>query len=426
MKKMTVLLIVSLIMGNTALSLFAGGQREPEVRPIEVMGPFGGPDEVAFQEILESFRRETGIDVYYNADPEFNTQIMVRTQAGNPPDVAAIPQPGTMTTLASRGALKPLPREVVDVIDNNYAPVWKDLGSHDGTVYGLYHRVNAKSFVWYPKQEFEARGYSEPDTWDELLALMDEMVADGVKPWSIGIESGGATGWLATDWLEDLMLRTAGPEKYDRWITNDLRFDSPEVARAMRYMEQIWLNEDYVLGGPDYIRGTSIGDAIRPLFRDPPDAMLHRQGNFILNDIPSWAADDLDNQVGVFTFPAIDPEWGKPVFGGGDQFVIFNDSPEVVELLKFLGSWDGARSWAQKGTALFPHQDQSLDDYPSEIMKSLARSIIEAEVFRFDASDMMPAEIGAGAFWEGMANWVTGVPAVTVLEEIQEAWDDIR
>ena len=424
-KRLVILCIATLILSVGTVSLSAGAQREEEAKPVEIMGPFGGPDEVAFQEILEKFRQKTGIEVYYNADPEFNTQIMVRTRAGNPPDIAAVPQPGTVQALVDQGALTPLPQSIIDLIDNNYAPVWKDLGSFNNQVYGLYHRINSKSWVWYPKQEFEARGYTEPDTWDELIALMDQMVADGITPWSIGIESGGATGWLATDWLEDLMLRTAGPHKYDQWITNELKFDSPEVKHAASYMEEIWMNEDYVLGGTAYIRGTGIGDAIRPLFRDPPEAMLHRQGNFILNDVPGWVADDIDNQVGVFAFPEIDSEWGKPMFGGGDQFVIFDDRPEVLAVMEFLGSWEGARSWAQTGTALFPHQDQDLNDYPSEIMQALATAVIEAEVFRFDASDMMPAEIGAGAFWEGMTDFVTGVPMNTVLSEIQQAWDDL-
>ncbi|MEA4866335.1 MAG: ABC transporter substrate-binding protein [Sphaerochaeta sp.] len=422
------LVVLALLVVLVPMLVCAAGQKDQatQKKPIEIMGPFGGPDEVAFQEVLAAFKAKTGIDVYYTADPEFNTQIMVRTQAGNPPAIAAVPQPGTMATLASRGYLKPLPKEVIAQIDSNYAPVWKSLGSYESNVYGLFYRVNAKSFVWYPKKAFNAHGYTIPNTWNELITLMDTMVADGITPWSIGIEAGGATGWLATDWLEDLVLRTAGPNAYDKWINNELKFDSPEIKKAMSYMESIWMNPKYVFGGPAYIRGTSIGDAIRPLFQNPPQAMLHRQGNFILNDVPSWVAENLDEEVGVFTFPSIDPQWGKPVFGGGDQFVIFDDSEDVVTLLKFLGSWEGARSWAQTGTALFPHKDQDLKDYPSKIMQDLASSILNAQVFRFDASDMMPAEIGAGAFWEGMANFVTGVPAATVLSEIQGTWDSIK
>lgn len=416
-----IVLFVSLL----ALPLFAGGEQEEGEEPIEIMGPFGGPDEAHFNRILDEFREETGIEVEYVADPEFNTQIMVRVEAGNPPDIAAIPQPGVMNTLARRDALVPLPDRLVERVEENYGPDWKGYGSYEGTLYGLFHRVNAKSFVWYPKEAFEDRGYEEPETWDEMMDLMDQMVEDGITPWSIGMEAGGATGWLGTDWLEEIMLRTAGPEGYDDWITNDLRFDSPEVLEAFEYLEQIWLEDKYVLGGTDYIRGTGIGEAVQPLFRDPPEAMLHRQGNFILNEVPQWALDDIEEEIGFFLFPEIDPEHGRPVFGGGDQFVMFDERPEVVELMEFLSTWDGARAWAQSGTAIFPHLDTNYDDYPNEVIRSIARSVAEADAFRFDASDMMPAEIGAGAFWEGMTNFVTGVPAETVAEEIQETWDGL-
>ena len=409
----------------TVMPLLAGGQREEVADPVEIMGPFGGPDEAYFVRILEEFTEKTGIEVEYQADPDFNTQIMVRVEAGNPPDIAAIPQPGVMEALARRGALTPLPEPLVQRVEENYLDDWKTYGSYNGELYGLFHRVNAKRFVWYPKQEFEARGYEEPETWDEMIELMDQMVADGVTPWAIGMESGGATGWLGTDWVEDIMLRTAGPEAYDDWITNNLAFNSPEVREAFEYLEQIWLNEDYVLGGTDYIRGTGIGDAVRPLFRDPPEAMLHRQGNFILNEVPQRVLDNMEEEIGFFVFPEINPEHGQPVFGGGDQFVMFDDRPEVREVMEFLSTWEGARAWAESGTAIFPHKDTNFDDYPNAIIREIARTVVEADSFRFDASDMMPAEIGAGAFWEGMVDFVGGVPTDTVLDEIQETWDEL-
>ncbi len=418
---------VLLLASVAVLPLVANGQQEEEVtEPVEIMGPFGGPDEAHFNSILQDFEEETGIEVEYQGDPDFNTQIMVRVEAGNPPDVAAIPQPGVMETLARRDALIPLPDELEERVDENYGEAWRDYGSYDGELYGMFHRVNTKSLVWYPQKEFDARGYEEPETWDEMIDLMDQMVEDGIKPWAIGMEAGGATGWLGTDWIEDIMLRTAGPEKYDDWITNDLPFDSPEVLEAFEYLEEIWLNEDYVLGGTDYIRGTGIGEPVRALFRDPSEAMLHRQGNFILNEVPDWALENIDEEIGFFVFPEIDPEHGRPVYGGGDQFVMMDDRPEVRELMDFLGTFDGARAWAETGTALFPHHDTDYDVYPNEVMRDLARTVVEGgDTFRFDASDMMPAEIGAGAFWEGMVDFVGGVPPETIVEEIQANWDDL-
>ena len=289
-------------------------------------------------------------------------------------------------------------------------------------MYGVFHRVNAKSFVWYNKPEFEGRGYRVPGTWDEMIVLMDRMVRDGVPPWSVGIESGAATGWAATDWMEDVMLRTAGPEVYDQWVNHEIPFNHPAVREAADYMLQIWGNPDYILGGSQSIATTNFGDAVLPLFTDPPQAMMHRQGNFIIGFMQDHVQDNVEEMVGVFALPEINPRWGTPVLGGGDQFVIFDDRPEIIEFMKFLTTWESAKGMAAAGGALFAHQDQNFNDYGSAIEADLAKILVNAEVFRFDASDLMPAEVGAGSFWTGMTDAVTGVPIGEVLDMIEESW----
>jgi alpha-glucoside transport system substrate-binding protein len=347
---------------------------------------------------------------------------VVQVEAGDPPDSAPVPQPGLMKTFAQREKIFPLPDSVVEAIEGNFTPAWLELGSYEGDVYGVFHRVNAKSFVWYNKPAFEAAGYEVPTTWDELIELQEQIVADGGTPWSIGIESGAATGWAATDWMEDIMLRTAGPEVYDDWWQHNIPFNHPSVKAAAERMAEIWLDEKYVLGGPSSIATTNFGDAVKPLFTDPPQAWLHRQGNFITGFMQEDVQADLVNKVGVFALPAIDPQWGTPVLGGGDQYIMFNDNPSVHLFLEFLTTWESASPWAKAGGSLFPHQDQDFDDYPNVIERNLAQILVNAEVFRFDASDLMPAEVGNGSFWTGMADLVTGVPLDTVLDEIEASW----
>ncbi|KGE71240.1 ABC transporter substrate-binding protein [Spirochaeta lutea] len=411
-------------------ALFAGGQGEQQAQPsaeaqktVRIFGAFRAEEAARFREALKPFIDRTGINVIYEGSPEFETQILVQAEAGTPPDIAALPQPGLMYNLAGRGYLKPLPQSVINRIDANYTSAWKDLGTYEGNVYGVFHRVNAKSFVWYPKKAFEAAGYEIPTTWDELRALTQEIAADGIVPWSIGMESGAATGWVATDWMEDIMLRTAGPDVYDQWVNHEIPFNHPAVQRAAEIMAELWMDADYVLGGPTNILTTNFGDAISPLFTgNPPRAMLHRQGNFITSFMPEDVQANLEEEVGVFALPSIDEQWGTPVLGGGDQFVMFSQRPEVVQVMEFLTTWDSAKSWAQAGGALFPHQDQNFDDYGSSLEADLARILVNAEVFRFDASDLMPAEVGAGTFWTGMADLVSGVDISTVLTQIERSW----
>lgn len=426
MKKSLTLFAALILSLLVQFNVFSVGEQETTTeegaKVVTVFGAFRDQEAIRFEEAMKPFEERTGIDVVYEPSAEFETQIFVQVEAGNPPDVAALPQPGLMKNFAERGAIIPLPADVVKLIENNYTPAWKELGSYEGKVYGLFHRVNAKSFVWYPKKAFEEKGYEIPETWDELIDLMDQIVADGGIPWSIGIESGAATGWPATDWMEDIMLRTAGPDMYDKWVNHEIPFNDPVVKRAAELMASIWLNESYTFGGGAAIATTHFGDAVKILFTDPPQAWLHRQGNFITGFMQESVQANLEEEVGVFAFPEIDRQWGTPVLGGGDQFVMFDDRPEVIEFLKYLTTWEACKSWAKAGGALFPHQDQDFNDYGSSIESELARILVNAKVFRFDASDLMPAEVGAGTFWTGMADLVTGVPIDDVLNQIESSW----
>ena len=427
MKNLTKVFTLVLLLVFVSSLVFAGGGQEKQPadegpKTITIQGAFVDEEAFRFEECLVAFEAETGIDVIYEGSKEFETQILIQAEAGTPPDIAALPQPGLMRIFAKRGFLEPLSSGVVSKINNNYTSAWKELGSYDGKVYGVFHRVNAKSFVWYPKKAFEAAGYKIPKTWDDLMKLSDQIVADGGVPWSIGIESGGATGWLATDWMEDIMLRTAGPAVYDKWVNHEIPFNDPVVVKAAEIMAEIWLDEKYTYGGPSNILTTFFGDAVTPLFDSPPTAWLHRQGNFITGFMPESIQANLEEEVGVFALPEINSKWGTPVLGGGDQFVAFNDRPEVMQLMEFFTTWESASPWAKAGGAMFPHKDSNFADYSSEIERNLAKILVNAEVFRFDASDLMPGEVGAGTFWTGMADLVGGVPIKDVLSQIEDSW----
>jgi alpha-glucoside transport system substrate-binding protein len=343
-------------------------------------------------------------------------------EGGNPPDIAGLPQPGLMVNFASQGKLVPMWDSLKATVEKNYAPVWKDLGSYEGVPYGVFHRVNAKSFVWYPKKAWEKAGYEVPTTWNELIALMDKMVANGHTPWTIGIESGGATGWVGTDWIEDIMLRTVGPDVYDKWVNHEIPFNAPEVKAAFDVLGKIWLNPKYVYGGTNTILTSSFTDSPRVMFDNPPKAWMHRQGNFVTGFLQDNIQANLEEEVGVFPLPSINEEFGIPVLGGGDQFVVFNDRPEVRQFMEFLATWESGELWAKAGGALFPYLNQDLNAYPNEIERSLAEALVNAKVFRFDASDLMPAQVGAGTFWTGIVDWVNGESTTSMLNEVEKSW----
>jgi alpha-glucoside transport system substrate-binding protein len=291
----------------------------------------------------------------------------------------------------------------------------------NGQTSAVFHRFSGKSLVWYPKDDWDAAGYQIPTTWAELITLQDTIVSDGDTPWCIGIESGSATGWAATDWMEEFMLRTTSLENYDAWVAGDLPFSSPEVMNAALTLSSIWFNDDYVFGGTAGIVSTNFGDSPAPMFEDPPKCWMHKQGNFITGFFPEDAEAGVDYDF--FYLPGIDPQYGNPFLIAGDMMGMFNDRPEVRALMEYFTTPQSAQGWLDTGGALAAHLSATPDMYGQPLEAGIAGLIVNATSFRFDASDLMPQEVGQGSFWSGMTDWVSGAADLaTVMAEIDASW----
>ena len=394
---------------------------------VTATGPFTDEDAVKFNATVADFEAQTGIDIQYEGSKEFEASISVRVDAGDPPDVVDFPQPGLLANFVKSGKVVDLSAFLdVEALKKNYNQSWLDMAMLEGPdgkkiMAGVWERVNGKSLVWYPKDDFEAAGYEIPQTWDELTALADQIVADGDTPWCIGIESGAATGWPATDWMEEIMLRTTSLENYDKWTRGELPFSSPEVKRAAEIMSEIWLNDDYVYGGRAAIVTTFFGDAPLPMFDDPPKCWLHKQGNFITSFFPDDAEAGVDYDF--FYLPPIDEAYGKPVLVAGDIWAAFNDRPEVRAVMEYFTQGAHLKPWIESGGAISPHYDSNLDWYSNDVDRGVARIILEAGSVRFDGSDLMPGEVGAGSFWKGMTDYFSGTSDLdAALKEIDASW----
>ena len=396
---------------------------------VTAFGAFADADEVKFNENVKAFEELTGIDIQYESSKQFEATIATRVDAGNTPDLVDFPQPGLMGNFAKTGKLVDLESFMsADYLKGQYLQSWLDMATKpglDGTpaMVGVWERVNVKSLVWYPKKAFDEAGYKVPSTWDEMIALQDQIVADGDAPWCIGIESGAATGWAATDWIEEMMLRTTSLENYDKWTTGELKFASPEVKQAAEQVAAIWLNEKLVYGGTKAIVSTSFGDAPAPMFVEPPKCWLHKQGNFITSFFPK----DRDLKPGVdydfFYLPGIDPAFGKPALVGGDIWSMFNDRPEVQAVMAWFTRGEHLKTWLASGGTISPHKDALLEWYGSDSDRGVAKILAEATSVRFDGSDLMPGEVGAGSFWKEMTSWVSGSEDLdTALANIDASW----
>ncbi|MEL6554919.1 MAG: ABC transporter substrate-binding protein [Cyanobacteria bacterium J06621_11] len=267
---------------------------------------------------------------------------------------------------------------------------------------------------------FEQNAYEIPQTWAELIALTEKVAAQGKTPWCIGLESGSATGWPGTDWIEDIMLRTAGPEAYSQWIDHRLPFNSPQVLAAFNEFGKILLNPKYVDGGAPSTVNTAFSDAPEGLFTDPPKCYMHKQASFIESFFEAGKAPRSDYDI--FTLPPIDEKFGTPVLVSGDAFGMFNDTPEARALMAYLITPTPHEIWAQLGGFISPHRQVSPEVYPNAVSQKISLILANADVVRFDASDLMPSEVGTDSFWKGIIDFANGKPAETVVQEIDASW----
>ncbi len=397
---------------------------------ISIFGPWLGPDKDLIESVIDYFEKATGATVNYSGSDSFETQIVIDAEAGATPNISVFPQPGLAANLASKGHLAALDSKTADWLRENYAAgqSWVDLGTFKGkdgkeALYGFFYKVDVKSLVWYSPENFEDAGYEVPQTMEELFALSDQIVADGGTPWCIGIGSGGATGWPATDWVEDLMLRTQTPEDYDRWVTNTIKFDDPKVLEAIDLFGKFALNTKYTVG--DKVSSVDFRDSPKGLFTSPPQCYLHRQASFIPAYFPKGT--EVGYDADFFYFPAFaDKKLGKPVLGAGTMFAITNDSKGARAFMEFLQTPIAHEIWmAQKGF-LTPHKGVNTEVFTDPTVAKMNQILLNADTFRFDASDLMPGAIGAGAFWTGMVEYLDGTSAEDVAKDIQRIWDSIQ
>ncbi|MGC5020533.1 ABC transporter substrate-binding protein [Micromonospora sp. DT47] len=366
----------------------------------------------------------TGIKIDYEGNAEFEAQLPVRVDGGNAPDLAFVPQPGLVKRFADAGKLKSLGADTKAMAEQNLPADWLKYGTVNGTLYGVPLGANVKSFVWYSPKTFKEKGWQVPTTWDDLIKLSDTIAASGTKPWCAGIESGDATGWPATDWIEDVLLRTQGPEVYDQWTTHAIPFNDPRVVEAVDRAGTILKSEKYMnggFGGVKSIGTTAFGEAGLPITTGK--CAMHRQASFYANQFPDGTKVAEDGDAFAFYFPAIDPAKGKPVLGAGEFVVAYADRPEVQAVQTYLASGEYVNSRAKLGNWVTANNKLDIANVASPIDK-LSVQILQDKsgVFRFDGSDLMPAAVGAGTFWKGMADWINGKDTATVLNGIEGSW----
>jgi alpha-glucoside transport system substrate-binding protein len=385
------------------------------------------PEDASHKASYKAFEDCTGVTVKYEGDKEFEKNLPQRAQTGNLPDVAFVPQPGLLQTMVDTGKAIPASDSVAKEVDEYFGPDWKKYGSVDGQLYAAPLGANVKSYVWYSPKAFKAKGYTVPTTWDELMTLTDKIAKDNpsAKPWCAGFGSGTATGWPGTDWVEDLLLRTADKDTYDQWVAHKIPFNDPKVLTALGKVAAILKNPAYVnggFGGVASIATTTFQDGGQPILSGK--CFMHRQASFYASNWPKGTKVAEAGDVWAFYLPSANDT--KPVLGGGEFVMTFRDAPEVKAFAAFLASpdWANAKAKATTGGG-WVSANKKLDpaNLVSPIDQQSAKILQDPKaVFRFDGSDQMPSSVGAGSFWTEMTNWIKGQDDKTTLDNIEKSW----
>ncbi len=396
---------------------------------LTITGPWIGDDKDLVDSVIAYFEEATGAEVKYSGSDSFESEIRRASETGGLPNMAVIPQPGLLADLAEKGDVAPLGEETAEWIRENYAAgeSWVDLATSYNeqaggeALNGFFYKVDVKSLVWYSPPIFEELGYEIPETMEELIALSEQAVEDGFTPWCIGLGSGEATGWPATDWVEDIMLRTQPLDTYDDWVTNDIAFDSEPVVNAIETFGSFARNEDFTGMDPATVVTTDFRDAPDGLFEIPPQCLMHRQASFIPTFFPDGAEFDF------FYFPAFeDSDLGSPVLGAGTVWAITDDNDAARAFIEFMKTPISHEIWMAQSGFLTPHTGVNTDLYADDTLKGMGDILLGATSFRFDASDLMPSDIGAGAFWTGMVEYMRTGDAEGEAASIQSDWDAIK
>ena len=392
---------VAAVLGATAIVVTAcssGGTSSGSGKSVTVIGAWGGDEEKAFHAMVKPWETQTGNTVKYTGTRDLNAILTTGVASGVLPDLAGLPGPGQMAEFAKSGSLKPLD-DVVDkaTYTSETAPALLQLGTVDGKLSGVFIKAAVKGLIWFNPKTHDYTS-APPKTWDDLKTQATANQGSAKAIWCVGLEASAASGWPGTDWIEDIVLRQAGPDKYNQWWQGTLKWSSPEIKAAFTTFGDVIKNAD---GGSSTVLTTNFANGGDGLFASPPGCEFHHQGSFITG-LGKFKTAKAGTDYNFFPFPDIDPQFTGAIEGAGDLFGMFHDTPEAKSLLKYLVTAPAQDIWVKIGGALSANKNAT--SYPDDIAKRSAALLTSAKVFAFDASDLMPTAMNA-AFWTAILDY---------------------
>lgn len=399
-------LLATVALGGTAALLLAGcstgsdtesdsSSAELDGVTLNVASDWSGAEQTNFEKVLKKFSDDTGAKVNYTSyGTDVATTLNTKVEGGDPPDVAVIPQPGLLQSLAADGALIELDAATQDAVEANYSQDWIDLGSADGSLYGVWFKAANKSTVWYNTEVYDTAGAEVPETWEDFNDQLGIISDSGVYGLSIGADA----GWPMSDWFENVYLRTAGGEKYDQLSTHEIPWTDPSVTEALTVLGELWGNTTVIQPGTAQ---RTFGDSVIAVFGDPPAAGTVFEGDFVAGNITSDTTAVVGETAKLYDFPSINDS-EPSVVGAGNVAVQLTENDGAAELMQYLATPEAATIWVEEGGFTSPNKEVDVAAYPDDTSRQIADSLVSAEIFRFDMSDLAPSAFGGT---KGTGEW---------------------
>ena len=415
----------------------SGGGSEAQVGQadgvVDIYGPVTGIEADLLEKSWAQWSEDNDIKIRYTGDKNFESQIGIKVQGGDTPDLAVFPQPGLLQATVAQGKVQKLPDAVQTQLQNNWSEDWQNYGKVDGVQYGVPLMASVKGYIWYSPKQFEEWGVSVPKTWDEMINLGTEISEKTNEPaWCAGFASGEASGWPGTDWIEDAVLRQSGTEAYDKWVAGDLEFTSPEITSAFDSVGKILLDPKQVnagYGDVKSINATAFGDVGTAVAKG--SCPLTHQASFLegyVLDAKNADGDKAtvapDGDVWAFIAPPAKADDPVSVVGGGEFVAAFSNDEDTAKVQEYLASADWANSRVGLGGVISANSGLDPKNASSDLLRSAVEILQDPNTtFRFDGSDLMPKSVGSDSFWKGLVDWIDGKSTKEVLENIQAGYD---
>ncbi|MEW6224955.1 MAG: extracellular solute-binding protein [Chloroflexota bacterium] len=364
---------------------------------VTVIGTWGGSEQEAFLAMVKPWEEQTGARVKYTGTRDLNTVLTTGVASGVLPDLAGLPGPGQMAEWVD--SLVDL-TGVLDVptYESETAAPLIELGKVNGKLVGVFIKSAVKGLIWYSPKTIDLSG-GAPATWDDLQAVIASNKDKATNAWCVGVESAAASGWPGTDWIEDIVLRQAGPDVYNQWWQGQVKWTDPAIKSAWETFGQV-IADAY--GGGTGVNATNFEVGGDPLFATPPGCLFHHQASFITG-LGAFKTAAAGTDYDFFPFPDINSQYSGAVEGAGDLFGMFHDTPAAKSLMAYLVTAPAQDIWVGIGGALSANKNAT--SYPDDISKRSAEALLNAKIFVFDASDLMPTAMN-NAFWSGIVDYV--------------------